>query len=321
MNTTPRPPRTRRLGSRVRSSSANRGLLQKAATFLLLSLAFVALPSAPLHADGPVDLPPRPTTRSDVLRWLSRLPAADHGQQGLAVLFANGTAEQIPLGRGNGYPVLSNTVPELSWFGSQLWGGKTFKVVAKDANGQPVVRLDNMIIRTETGGLVNLFDAYVTRGVVGQTWIGVNSRGEEVKPPTGTLAPVAVSLLSEGATIDDKPSIILNYFEDKTLPIIRRILDEIREIDASTCPGLYLGRAHARGCTSMSCGEVPDLLVDKPASFSLATQYKWGFWTYFLLDFGGDKASCDIASAIAHAEQQLSQGGQSVQLPEPPVVR
>ena len=249
---------------------------------------------------------PQPT--DPVLKYLASLPAEAGGESALAHLFAQGTADHVPVGDGIGYPVLFNSVPELSWLASQLWGGKTFRVVEAGThpNGDPIVALDNKIIQTPGGALLNLFDAYVTRSTIAELTIGTNSRGETVPSPRGALAPVAISFLDEPAVIDDKPSVVLNYFEDRTLPIIRRILDEVREIDPVNCPGVYLGRAHVRRCTSLWCGEVPTALVDTPSHATFDTRYAWSFWTYFLLDFDGEgAASCDLAPAIAGAEAAL----------------
>ena len=256
------------------------------------------------------------------MKYLAHLPADDHGEAVLAKLFANGTATYVPTGNGTGYPVLFHSVPELNWLAAQLWGGKTFRVTSAEThpNGDPIVRLDNKIIQTPAGALLNLFDAYVTRSPVGELALGVNDKGEVVAPPSGTLAPVPVSFLKDSVQIDGKPSVILNYFEDRSLPVIRRILDEIREVDGVACKGLYIGRAHARRCTSLSCGELPSLLLDFPSQPTFATRYQWGFWTYFLLNFGqpeGEK--CDIAAALATAQVQLATEGVVAHLPPVPV--
>ena len=242
------------------------------------------------------------------MQYLAHLPADNGGEKALAKIFAQGTVSAVPVGSGAGYPVLFNSVPELNWLASQLWGGKTFRVVSSEThpNGDPIVRLDNKIIKTPTGGLVNLFDAYVTRGTIAETLIGTNSRGETAPAPTGTLPPVAISFLDESVVIDEKPSIWLNYFQDKTLPVIRRILDEIREVDATNCPGLYLGRALARRCTSLNCGELPSPLVDFPEHLTFETRYEWTFWTYFLLNFGQPAgATCDLSAVISKVETEL----------------
>jgi hypothetical protein len=258
------------------------------------------------------------------MQYLASLPAAKDGEKALAKLFKHGTATYVPTGSGTGYPVLFHSVPELNWLASQLWGGKTLHVVSADThpNGDPIVRLDNKIIKTPTGGLLNLFEAYVTRGTIADLKIGVNSRGEVVPPPSGTLNPVPISFLDEAVEIDDQPSVVLNYFEDTTLPVIRRILDEIREVDGAHCPGLFLGRAHARRCTSFNCGEVPSILVDFPERPSLVTRYEWGFWTYFLLNFGQPEGTtCDLAPALATAEQDLQAAGIDAHLPAAPAAQ
>jgi len=242
------------------------------------------------------------------LQYLAELPAEPHGETALARLFAQGTADHVPVGDGTGYPVLFNTVPELNWFASQLWGGKTFRIVAEGThpNGDPIVALDNKIIKTPAGALFDLFDAYVTRGTIADLALGVNDRGEVVAPPRGTLPTAAVSFLDESVVIDDRPAVILNYFEDRSLPIIRRILDEIREVDPQGCPGVYLGRAHVRRCTSFACGELPTAIVDFPTKLTFDTRYEWSFWTYFLLNFGQPEGStCDLAPVIARVEQEL----------------
>jgi hypothetical protein len=257
------------------------------------------------------------------MTYLAHLPADDHGEAVLAKLFANGSASYVPVGDGTGYPVLFHSIPELNWLASQLWGGKTFKVVSSEhhANGDPIVRLDNKIIETPAGALLNLFDAYVTRGPVGELSLGVNGRGETVAPPVGTLAPVPISFLKDAVQIDGKPSVILNYFDDKSLPIIRRILDEIREVDGVGCKGLYLGRAHARRCVSWNCGETPTVLVDFPEHASFDTRYEWGFWTYFLLNFGQPDGKCDLTAAVRTAQLQLAAEGVSTNLPALPAAQ
>ena len=255
------------------------------------------------------------------MQYLAHLPADKFGEEALAKLFANGTATYVPTGNGTGYPVLFHSAPELNWLASQLWGGKTFRVISAEthANGDPIVALDNKIIKTPTGGLLNLFDAYVTRSVIADLDIGTNDKGQKVLPPKGTLPLVPVSFLHNPVVIDDKPSIVLNYFGDKSLPVIRRILDEVREVDGAGCKGLYLGRAHARRCVSLSCGELPSLIVDFPENATFDTRYEWGFWTYFLLNFGQPEGqTCDISKAIASAEAQLKADGLNATLPPLP---
>jgi hypothetical protein len=251
------------------------------------------------------------------IRYLAGLPAENHGERVLAELFHAGTVDEIPVGTSNGYPVLFHSLPELNWLASQLWGGKQFRQVGTTPEGEPIVRLDNQVVRTDTGALFSLFDAYVTKSPVGKVFVGQNDRKETVPAPTGTLPPVQVSFLHDSVKIDDKPSIVLNYFEDESLPIIRRIFDEIREVDAEACPGVYLGRAHVRRCTSLSCAEIPDVLVDTPEEMTFRTRYEWAFWTYFLLDFTPGQR-CDLAPALERATQQLTAEGLSVSLPPPP---
>jgi hypothetical protein len=257
------------------------------------------------------------SAQKPAIRYLAALPAESHGERVLSELFHAGTADEIPIGISNGYPVLFHSLPELNWLASQLWGGKHFRKIGESPEGEPIVRLDNQIIRTDTGSVFSLFDAYVTKSPVGKVFVGQNDRKETVPAPAGTLAPVQVSFLHDSVAIDDKPSIVLNYFEDESLPIIRRIFDEIREVDAEACPGVYLGRAHVRRCTSLSCAEIPDVLVDTPEEMTFRTRYEWAFWTYFLLDFTPG-SSCDLAPALERARQQLAADGISVSLPPPP---
>ena len=249
--------------------------------------------------------------------YLAGLPAENHGESVLAELFHAGTVSDVPVGVANGYPVLFHSLPELNWLASQLWGGKTFRLLGTTPDGQPIVRLDNQIVRTDTGSVFHLFDAYVTKSRIADLFIGQNDNDEVVPPPAGTLPPVQVSFLHESVKIDDKPSIVLNYFEDESLPVIRRVLDEIREVDAQACPGVYLGRAHVRRCTSLSCAEMPTVLVDTPEQMTFKTQYEWAFWTYFLLDFSPAQ-SCDLAPALERAKAELEADGVSVSLPPPP---
>ena len=283
-------------------------------------LACVIAGSAAPAAAQQVDAPLPPVT--PVMTYLSQLPADKYGELALGKLFAAGTATYVPVGNGTGFPVLFHSVPELDALASQLWGGKTFRVTPGQTqpNGDPVVTLDNKIVKLPDGsGLFNLFDAYVTRNVVAAERVGTNGKGEVVPVPTGALAPAAVSFLKEPVIIDNQPSIWLNYFGDTTLPIIRRILDEIREIDGVHCPGLFLGRAHVRRCTSLSCGEVPSPIVDTIESLTVDTRYQWNFWTYFILNFGQPSGtSCDISAAVQSAVTQLAAEGYDAVLPAPP---
>jgi hypothetical protein len=276
--------------------------------------------AAPKSTAAATSLPPV----TPAMTYLAHLPADKYGELALGKLFAAGTATYVPVGDGTGFPVLFHSVPELNFLASQLWGGKTFRVTSGQTqpNGDPIVRLDNKIIKTPEGGLFNLFNAYVTRNLITDEAVGKNSKGEVVPPPVGALAPAKVSFLKEPVVIDDKPSIWLNYFEDKTLPIIRRILDEIREVDAVNCPGLFLGRAHVRRCTTFNCGEAPSIIVDSIESFSADTRYQWNFWTYFILNFGQPAgSSCDIGAAVAKAEAALQSEGYDVALPATPVAQ
>ncbi len=262
---------------------------------------------------------PPPVTPT--MTWLASLPAVPDGELALGRLFAQGTATYVPTGVGTGYPVLFSSLPELNWLASQLWGGKTLRVIssATHPNGDPIVRLDNKIIKTPAGAVLDLFDAYVTRGPVGQVEVGVNDRGQVVPPPSGTLDPVHLSFLNESVVIDTNPSIVLNYFDDRSLPVIRRVFDEIREIDGGRCKGLYLGRAHVRRCTSLYCGELASPLVDFPHHPTFDTRYQWAFWTYFLLDFGrADGSTCDLTEVFDAVEQQLREEGRDIDLPAPP---
>jgi hypothetical protein len=292
--------------------AASRGERLTCARLSLCLSGSAALATAQDRARNPAQNAQKPA-----IRYLAALPAESHGERVLAELFHDGSAEQVPLGVSNGYPVLFHSLPELNWLASQLWGGKHFRQVGTTSSGEPVVRLDNAILRTDTGSVFNLFDAYVTREVPSRVFVGQNDRGETVPAPTGTLAPVHVSFLHDSVRIDDKPSIVLNYFEDESLPIIRRVFDEIRELDAVACPGVYVGRAHVRRCTSLSCAEMPTVLVDTPEEMTFGTRYEWAFWTYFLLDFTPG-ASCDLAPALERARQKLLAEGLSVSLPPPP---
>jgi hypothetical protein len=65
--------------------------------------------------------------------------------------------------------------------------------------------------------------------------------------------------------MDDRTSLFVDYSADKT-PVVNRILDEIRPV-SSTCPGLFLGRAHF-----------------------LRPSGDWVYLYWFALDFGG---GCD----------------------------
>ena len=285
----------------------------------ILSLTVCALATATFvpaaHAQSASEAPPI----TPAMLWLAKLPAAPSGEAAMGRLFAHGTATYVPTGESTGYPVSFNRATDLDWLFAELWGGKTFRVVSDTPypNGDPVVQLDNKIIMTPSGALINAFDAWVTRGPVPELLVGINGRGEKVKPPTGQLSPIYLSFLSDPVTIDNKPSVILNYFIDQSLPIIRRVLDEIREVDGVNCKGLFLGRAHIRRCTSLDCGEYPVPLVDFPNQFSFKTHVTWNFWTYFLLNFGQPAGTtCDISQAIHQAEQELG-----MSLPVPPAAQ
>ncbi len=269
--------------------------------------------------------PPRapipPITPS--MEYLAELPTDVHGEHALARLFANGSATYVPVGPATGFPVVVEVLPELNWLMSQLWGGKTFRVVSDDThpNGDPIVRLDNMILRTETGGLLDLFDAYVTRGVLDEQIVGVNRRGEVVPPPIGPVETFYLSFFEEPVEVDGQPSVLLDYFEDSTkgLTVIRRIYDEIREIDADACPGLFLGRAFIRSCRSLACGEALSTIADFPeAPVTTKTRYEWTFWTYFLLNFGQPDGQCDLGPAVELAQAELEAQGLDAELPLPP---
>ena len=265
---------------------------------------------------GDVDVPPV----IPAMEWLAGLPREEQGERALAEMFAQGTATHVPVGVGTGFPALFNSVTELNGLAAGLWGGKTFRVVSDEThpNGDPIVRLDNKIVKLGDGALIDLFDAYVTRSTIPDLDIGTNGRGEKVFPPSGALDTVHLSFLDEPVIIDDKPSIVLNYFEDRSLPVIRRILDEIREVDAENCPGLYLGRAHVRRCTSLYCGELPSPLVDFPEKVTLESRYEWAFWTYFILNFGQPTGQCDLAPLASSIEDTLTSYGLPANLPAPP---
>jgi hypothetical protein len=250
------------------------------------------------------------------MTWLSKLPDSAGGEKALGKLFADGTATYVPTGQASGFPVVFSKATDLDWLLAGLWGGKTFHVVSDTPypNGDPVVQLDNKIVMTPTGPLLNTFNAWVTRGPVPELMVGINSRGEKVQPPSGTLPQFRLSLLTEPVVVDNKPSVILNYFIDKSLPVIRRVLDEMREVDHENCKGMFLGRAHLRSCTSLGCGEVPDAIADSVQVATFKTRETWSFWTYFLLNFGQPEGTtCDLAPAIHRVEQELG-----ISLPEPP---
>ena len=300
-------------------NNSARSVIPRQPIFVALAACVVAGSAGSAAAqDATTPLPPV----TPVMTYLSQLPADRYGELALGKLFAAGTATYVPVGNGTGFPVLFHSVPELDALASQLWGGKTFRVTPGQTqpNGDPVVTLDNKIVKLPDGsGLFNLFDAYVTRNLVTAEKVGTNGKGETVPVPTGALAPAAVSFLKEPVLIDDQPSIWLNYFGDTTLPIIRRILDEIREVDGVHCPGLFLGRAHVRRCTSLDCGEVPSPIVDTIESLTVDTRYQWNFWTYFILNFGQPAGtSCDISAAVQSAVTQLQSEGYDVALPAPP---
>ena len=273
--------------------------------------------STPAYADttAPAAIPPI----TPVMRWLGDLPSAPGGESTLAALFAHGTATYVPVGVGTGYPVLFHQNTELDALAAQLWGGKTFRVYQPGThpNGDPFVHLDNKILKTPDGALLDIFDAEVTRTPLQDLLIGINARGQQVAPPQGTLNPIFLSFLKQPVVIDDQPSIVLNYFGDKTLPVIRRILDEIREVDGQQCKGLFLGRAHARRCTSLDCGEVPSL-VDQASHPTFDTHYEWTFWTYFLLNFQPADSACDLGPAVQSAVNQLNAAGVATELPALP---
>jgi hypothetical protein len=275
-----------------------------------------AVSAHPRHARADAAEPPI----TPAMKWLGTLPDKTNGERALGQLFADGTATYVPTGSATGYPVLFSRLTDLDWLAAQLWGGKTLRVVSSETlpNGDPIVRLDNKIIKTPTGGLLNIFQAWVRRSTVADLIIGTNARGQKVPSPSGTLAPIPLSFLKEPIAIDDRPSILLNYFEDTTLPVIRRILDEIREIDGVNCKGLFLGRAHARRCTSFDCGEVPSPLVDTVAEPVFETRYEWGFWTYFILNFSPADQACDLGPALKNVTAALHSQGVDVDLSDAP---
>ncbi len=255
--------------------------------------------------------------------YLAELPTEAYGERALARLFAGGSATYVPVGPAAGYPVVVEVLPELDWMMSQLWGGKTFRVVSSEThpNGDPIVRLDNMILRTESGGLLDLFDAYVTRGILDEQIVGTNGRGELVPPPIGSVETFYLSFFEEPVEVDGEPSVLLDYFEDATpgLTLIRRIYDEIREIDVDACRGLFLGRAFIRSCRSLGCGEALSTIADFPeAPLAYQTRYEWTFWTYFLLNFGQPGGQCDLGPALERVEAELVAEGLDVSLPPTP---
>jgi hypothetical protein len=224
-------------------------------------------------SEDPFSAPPTP--------GLLRLQDLSEAQ--LAALFAGGGATRIPLGVGRGWPLLAGRSrtglnSAFNRVASVLWAGKTlehrrdesgrpqYRPAGPDGVADPVVTLTNRI-----AGVADVFKAEVTRQPV--AGVRIDPAGTVAPPRQGErLAPYLLSVFADPIPIDERPSVLLNYNADVT-PVINRVLDEIREVDAALCPGLYLGRAHIRPLT----------------------QDGWQFWTYFALDFGFDMAGrrCD----------------------------
>lgn len=182
----------------------------------------------------------------------------------LAELFAQGTATTIPEGENDGVPLLPgwvSLVPVLA----KVYEGSIWEH-GVNAEGETEVRLRDKFLRTSDGHLLTLFEGEVSLGRIADVEVG-----GAIRPPSGTSWPHPFAPATRPIVTDDRPSLFVNYHEDPT-PIVNRILDEIREVDADGCPGLFLGRAHYR--------------------------MWWGRWVYlywFALDFGREEGQvCDL---------------------------
>ena len=191
----------------------------------------------------------------------------------LAAIFAAGTAERVPLGDNNGIPVLPHNkklIPSLA----KLYVGSIWEQQESGSgeplfydNGDPVVLLRDKFLRTSNGHLLTKYEADVTRGLVKDVAVAPG-----VTLPTGQSNPhPLIPFFTKTIVIDGKPSLFVNYRRDP-MPIVNRILDEIREVDAANCPGLFLGRAHYRRP-----------LLDQ-----------WVYLYYFALDFSETGTSCNL---------------------------
>jgi hypothetical protein len=182
------------------------------------------------------------------LRWM-----AQRSEKELAALFGASEATDIPLGDNDGIPLLPRhraIIPALA----KIYVGSTW---TRTAAGH---ELRDKFGRTEDGHLVTLFRGEITRGKLADVRVAWG-----VMPPSSGSAPHPLSPFREKLVLDGKPSLFVDYSEDKT-PIVNRILDEIRPV-SSACRGLYLGRAHF-----------------------LRTAGDWVYLYWFALDFGG---GCD----------------------------
>jgi hypothetical protein len=211
----------------------------------------------PGKADGAIDSPGLRFLRARSERELGRL-------------FAAGRADSIPTGRNTGTPLLLG----LDWLApalSQIYVGSIWEPSLDPSgapivrpNGDPAITLRDAWLRSADGHLVTLFKANVTRGSRANVVITANRR-----PPTTPSRPhPLLPIYRERLTLDGKPSLFVDYSADPA-PVINRILDEIREVDPETCPGLYLGRAH----------------YFRPGG-------EWVYLYWFALDFGPRDRAC-----------------------------
>jgi hypothetical protein len=219
-------------------------------------------------ADGKADGAARAIDRPGLLFLRER------SESELAALFARGRADSVPVGRNDGTALLLG----FDWLApalSQIYVGSIWEpVLGVDglpivrANGDPVIRLRDAWLRDGDGHLVTLFEADVTRGVLGDVVVG-----SQIAPPAGPSRPhPLVPIYRNRLVLDGRPSLFVNYHADPT-PVINRILDEIREVDPANCPGLYLGRAHY-----------------------LRPGGEWVYLYWFALDFGPAERACSVAA-------------------------
>lgn len=189
-------------------------------------------------ADGAIDSPG--------LRFLRA-----RSERELAKLFARGRADAIPSGRNNGTPLLLG----LDWLApafSQIYVGSIWEPMPDGS-----IKLRDAWLRSGDGHLVTLFEANVMRGVLSD--VTVPSRPHPLIP-----------IYRDRLAFDGKPSLFVDYSADPT-PVINRILDEIREVDPTNCPGLFLGRAH----------------YQRPNN-------EWVYLYWFALDFGSRDRGCTL---------------------------
>ena len=179
----------------------------------------------------------------------------------LAALFADGTADHVPIGRNDGLPLLLG----LDWLApkiSRVYVGSIWEPMGElGADGDPEIRLRDAWLRTRDGHLVTKFEAEVSRGVLDAIEGGPTGRSR-----SHPLIPIYRDRLE----LDGRPSLFVDYQRDPT-PVINRILDEIREVDAERCPGLFLGRAHY-----------------------LRPGGEWVYLYWFALDFGSGGEVCEL---------------------------